>query len=236
MRRTYGPSAADIEDAPALQGDAVADELQASFLARAPDEAGHAEVDVRAVRMGEGLGVVVRGVGIGAVTRGRPYDSGGADPRSTFGVAHRGVTLAATVSYVWRLGLGDRASGARSGGRLEGCGAHPYTSAITMSSPDTEQPADLTLDEVRHLATLSRLGMTDAELEKFRRRAGRDPLATATCCGAWIRRAWSRRTTGPTWSTCWGGTRRGPRGPVEKVLANVPNRDDDLIRVRAVLE
>jgi len=104
-----------------------------------------------------------------------------------------------------------------------------------MSSSDPEQPADLTLDEVRHLATLSRLGMTDAELEKFRGELagiighcnvlqGVDTEGVEpTNNGADLVNVLGRDTSRPSW-------------PVEKVLANVPNRDDQLIRVRAVLE
>lgn len=114
----------------------------------------------------------------------------------------------------------------------------PYTSCIDMASdtsPDIEQPADLSLDEVRHLATLSRLGMTDAELEKFRGelagiighindlRAVDTEGVEPTNNGADLLNVMVADKSRPSW-------------PVEKVLANASSRDDTLFRVRAVLE
>ena len=109
-----------------------------------------------------------------------------------------------------------------------------------MPASDTEptaadQPADLSLDEVRHLATLARLGMTDEALEKFRGELagiiGHCAVLQAvdtegvqpTNNGADLLNVFADDVSRPSW-------------PVDKVLANAPSRDDTLIRVRAVLE
>ena len=109
-----------------------------------------------------------------------------------------------------------------------------------MPAPDTlptpaGQPAALSLDEVRHLAHLSRLGMTDEDLEKFRGELagiiGHCAVLQAvdtegvepTNNGAELLNVLAADISRPSW-------------PVEKVLANATSRDDSLIRVRAVLE
>ena len=109
-----------------------------------------------------------------------------------------------------------------------------------MPTPDTEEPPDrsfkgLSLDEVRHLATLVRLGMTDDELEKFRGelagiighidalRAVDTEGVEPTNNGADLLNVLAADDPRPSW-------------PVDKVLANATTREDTLFRVRAVLE
>lgn len=107
----------------------------------------------------------------------------------------------------------------------------------TPSSPDSsaEQPADLTLDEVRHLATLSRLGMTDEELEKFRGELAGiighcNALQAVDTAGV------EPTNNGADLLNVTGADKSRPSWSVEKVMANAPERDDQLFRVRAVLE
>ena len=94
---------------------------------------------------------------------------------------------------------------------------------------------DLTIDEVRHIATLARLGMTDEELEtmlqqlsdilvQFRVLEGVDtddvePTGHASGITSVMRPDEARESI-----------------PIEDALANTPRREDDFVRVRAVIE
>ena len=98
-----------------------------------------------------------------------------------------------------------------------------------------QQTTRLTTEEVRHIAQLARVGMTDDEIELMRDQLS-DILAQF--------QALSRVDTGdlqPTGhsvdllSVMREDVAR-PSFPREDTLANAPNREGDLIRVKAVLE
>jgi aspartyl-tRNA(Asn)/glutamyl-tRNA(Gln) amidotransferase subunit C len=108
-----------------------------------------------------------------------------------------------------------------------------------MPTPDvpsaSDSPTELSLEEVRHLAALARLGMTDEMGEKFRGElagiighcAALTQIDTdgvePTNNGADLVNVLAPDVSRPAW-------------PIDKVLANATTRDDTLIRVRAVLE
>ena len=103
------------------------------------------------------------------------------------------------------------------------------------TSADSEQPADLSLDEVRHLATLARLGMTDEQLEKFRGELAViighiDVLQAVDTDGV------EPTNNGADLLNVMVADKSRPSWPGEKVLSNAPSRDDTLFRVRAVFE
>jgi aspartyl-tRNA(Asn)/glutamyl-tRNA(Gln) amidotransferase subunit C len=103
------------------------------------------------------------------------------------------------------------------------------------STHSSDQPAELSLDEVRHLATLARLGMTDAELEKFRGELAGiighcNVLASIDTEGV------QPTNNGVDLLNVMAEDKSRPSWPVEKVLENASSRDDTLFRVRAVLE
>ena len=98
-----------------------------------------------------------------------------------------------------------------------------------------EQSTRLTMEEVRHIALLARVGMTDDEAERMRGQLS-DILAQVE--------ALSRVDTGELEPTGHSVdllsvmredvARASPAR--EDALANAPNREGELIRVRAVLE
>ena len=103
------------------------------------------------------------------------------------------------------------------------------------AEPAADQPADLTIEQVRHLATLARLGMTDAQLEKFRGELAGiighcDVLQAIDTEGV------EPTNNGADLLNVVAADEPRPAWPLERVLANAPNRSDDLFRVRAVLE
>ena len=103
------------------------------------------------------------------------------------------------------------------------------------AKPAAEQPADLTIEEVRHLATLARLGMTDAQLEKFRGELAGiighcDVLQAIDTEGV------EPTNNGADLLNVVAADEPRPAWPLQQVLANAPSRSDDLFRVRAVLE
>ena len=109
-----------------------------------------------------------------------------------------------------------------------------------MPTPDTPptpagQPADLSLDEVRHLAQLSRLGMTDEALEKFRGELA-GIIGHCAVLQAVDTKGVEPTNNGADLLNVLAADISRPSWPVEKVLANATSRDDSLIRVRAVLE
>ena len=93
----------------------------------------------------------------------------------------------------------------------------------------------LTAEDVRHIALLARIGMTDEEVETMRGQLS-DILAQFD--------ALSRVDVGDLQPTGHAVNLMSvmredaakPSYPVEDTLANAPNREDDLIRVKAVLE
>ena len=118
---------------------------------------------------------------------------------------------------------------------LEGAADRPYTPPSDMTTSDAEPPAALTIEDVRHLATLARLGMTDAELEKFRGELASiighcDVLQQVDTEGV------EPTNNGADLLNVVAADEPRPSWPLQQVLANAPSRRDDLFRVRAVLE
>jgi aspartyl-tRNA(Asn)/glutamyl-tRNA(Gln) amidotransferase subunit C len=104
-----------------------------------------------------------------------------------------------------------------------------------MPTSDPEPAAELTIEDVRHLATLARLGMTDAELEKFR-----GELASIICHCDVLQRVDTAgvqpTNNGADLLNVVAADQPRPSWPLRQVLANAPAQSDDLFRVRAVLE
>ncbi len=96
-------------------------------------------------------------------------------------------------------------------------------------------PQTLTSDEVRHIALLARIGMTEDDIEQMRHHLS-DILAQFD--------ALSRVDTGDLQPTghsvnllsVMREDAAKPSQSQDDTLANAPNRQDDLIRVKAVLE
>ena len=94
---------------------------------------------------------------------------------------------------------------------------------------------ELTVDEVKHIALLARLGLSDEELEKFRHQLS-DILVN-------FEELEKLDTTGlpPTLQSVelenvYRPDDPLPSLPVPKVLGNAPAREEDSIKVNAVLE
>ncbi len=97
------------------------------------------------------------------------------------------------------------------------------------------QPERLSAEEVRHIATLCRIGLTDAEVEQMR-----DELTSLL---GEVRVVQGIDTTGvePTGhavevDSVMRDDVAGPPMTVEEVLSNAPVREGSYIRVQAVLE
>ena len=93
----------------------------------------------------------------------------------------------------------------------------------------------ITSDEVRHIAALARVGMTDEEVERMREQLSVileqfDVLKQVDTEGV--------EPTGHTVdvSSIMRNDRSLESSPIEDILANAPDREGDLVRVRAVLE
>ena len=93
----------------------------------------------------------------------------------------------------------------------------------------------ITTEEVRHIAALARVGMTDEEVERMRDQMSNileqfDVLRKVDTGGV--------ESTGSLTGrhTVMRDDRIEPSADREEVLSNVPRREADLIRVRAVLE
>ena len=99
--------------------------------------------------------------------------------------------------------------------------------------------SDLSAADVRHIATLVRIGMTDQDVEKFRIELSSiighcNSLAAIdtedvepTMNGAFADRLDDDVMADDVAAACF---------PVEDVLANAPVREDDYLRVRGVLD
>ena len=92
----------------------------------------------------------------------------------------------------------------------------------------------LTIEEVRHIALLARVGMTDEEIERMRDEMSHildsiDVLNQVDTEGV--------EPTGHSvdLDSVMRDDEVAPSSPKEDVLANAPSREDDFIRVRAVL-
>ena len=98
-----------------------------------------------------------------------------------------------------------------------------------------EGDARLTADEVRHIALLARVGMTDAEVERMR-----DTLSDILAQFEALREV----DTGDLEPTAHSvnllsvmrDDEAGDSLARDEALANAPNRQGDLVRVKAVLE
>ena len=94
---------------------------------------------------------------------------------------------------------------------------------------------ELSLDDVRHIAALARVRFTDAELERMRRQLS-DILVQFTV----LERVDTEgvEPTGHASGITSVMRPDEPRSgiPAEDALANAPHRQDDFVRVRAVLQ
>ena len=93
----------------------------------------------------------------------------------------------------------------------------------------------ITTEEVRHIATLARVGMTDDEVERMRDQMSNileqfDVLNQVDTSG--VESTGSLRAD----QTVMRDDRVGASADRDDVLSNAPRRQGDLIRVRAVLE
>ena len=93
----------------------------------------------------------------------------------------------------------------------------------------------ITTEEVRHIATLARVGMTEDEVERMRDQMSNileqfDVLSQVETGGV--------ESTGSIagGQTVMRADSVGPSSDRDDLLSNTPRRQDDLIRVRAVLE
>ena len=103
----------------------------------------------------------------------------------------------------------------------------------------SDSSADLSAADVRHIATLARIGMTDQDVEKFRLDLSAiighfDSLAAIntedvepTMNGAFADMTADNVMADDVAEDCF---------PVEDVLANAPVREGDYLRVRGVLD
>ena len=93
----------------------------------------------------------------------------------------------------------------------------------------------LTAEEVRYIALLARIGMTDDDLQRMR-----DQMANILESFEVLDQVdtESVEQTGPSvdLSTVMRDDEAGQSSPPEEVLANAPDSEDDFFRVRAVLE
>jgi aspartyl-tRNA(Asn)/glutamyl-tRNA(Gln) amidotransferase subunit C len=93
----------------------------------------------------------------------------------------------------------------------------------------------LTTEEVRHLAALARIGMTEAELELMRDQMSHilenfEVLEKVDTDGVEP----SGHAVGL--STVMRGDEARPSASREDILANAPRRENDFVRIKAVLE
>ena len=93
----------------------------------------------------------------------------------------------------------------------------------------------LTTDEVRDIAALARVGMSDDEIEEMRDEMSHilenfDVLGQVDTGGV--------EPTGHSvdLTSVMRDDEAAESSPVDDILANAPSREDDLVRVRAVLE
>jgi aspartyl-tRNA(Asn)/glutamyl-tRNA(Gln) amidotransferase subunit C len=93
----------------------------------------------------------------------------------------------------------------------------------------------ISFDEVRHLSALTRVGMTDAEIELMR-----DQMSNILENIGILNQVDTDGVEPTGHSVDVVSVMRDdevhPSSTVEEVMANAPNREDDHIRVRAVLE
>ena len=102
-------------------------------------------------------------------------------------------------------------------------------------TPSEPQGARLTAEEVRHIAALARIGMTEEEVRRMGEEMSQildnfDVLEQVDTEGV--------EPTGHSVevTSVMRDDVAADSSPVDDVLANAPTREEDLIRVRAVLE
>ncbi|MFA5078280.1 MAG: Asp-tRNA(Asn)/Glu-tRNA(Gln) amidotransferase subunit GatC [Dehalococcoidia bacterium] len=93
----------------------------------------------------------------------------------------------------------------------------------------------LTDEEVRHIALLARLGISDAEVEKFRTQLSNilenfDILSQADTEGL------PPTAQSVALENIYRPDEAGPSLPADDVLANAPGREENYFKVNAVLE
>lgn len=93
----------------------------------------------------------------------------------------------------------------------------------------------LTDEEVRHIALLARLGISDAEVEKFRNQLSSilenmDILQQVDTTGL------EPTSQSVALENVYREDETGPSLPVTEVLANAPGQEDNSFKVNAVLE
>ncbi len=102
----------------------------------------------------------------------------------------------------------------------------------TADSPPSN--TELSADDVRHIAALARIGMTDEDVERFRTELSSilghfDVLARIDTEGV------EPTNNGADLLNVMVADESRPSLPSERVLANATTREDDLFRVKAVL-
>ena len=94
---------------------------------------------------------------------------------------------------------------------------------------------ELSLDEVRHIAALARIGLSDADLQRFQRELSGilshiQELQQIDTAGV------EPTANGADLLNVSAADEPSDSLPLEDVLANAPDQDDGYFRVRAVLE
>ena len=100
---------------------------------------------------------------------------------------------------------------------------------------DAETDTLLSADDVRHIATLARIGMTDAEVEKFRDELS-DIIGHFQALAAIDTDNVEPTMNGADVTNVMAADESIACLTTEETLANAPTREDDYLRVRAVLE
>ena len=93
----------------------------------------------------------------------------------------------------------------------------------------------LTDEEVRHIALLARLGISDAEVEKFRIQLS-DILENFDILSQADTEGLAPTSQSVVLENVYRPDEAGPSLPVSDVLANAPDQEDNSFKVNAVLE
>ncbi len=108
-----------------------------------------------------------------------------------------------------------------------------------LEGPTVSDSSDLSAADVRHIATLVRIGMTDQEVEKFRTELSSiigHCKALAAIDTADVEPTMNGAFADRLGDDVMAADVSEPCLPVEDVLANAPVREDDYLRVRGVLD
>ena len=104
-----------------------------------------------------------------------------------------------------------------------------------MSDSQASAAETFSADQVRHLATLSRVGMTPQEVEGFRAELA-SILSHIQALAAVDTEGVPPTANGADLLNVQAEDNARPSLPVEAVLANAPQREADYFRVQAVLD